>query len=278
MGIPVQAGDVTVNVDMDNRRVTVDVESGQRTYFARVFSPDDVTIGAEGIAEASPTATRGACTKPWFIPNTALGISDACANCMAGEVLIANGELTTYGLNQLGRQFTVKAGNPQASIAPGQFYAIDLPDSGGGNDYRTNIETCAAGLVGCHEWYSVKPGNMVGPTKQGVTTLVGDPPRDTFLEVGRYKLSAGYESDVSDALVIAPVWDTCNTADFCPTGSFPSGKSTVQVIGFALLFLEGVQGDDVIARLINVIPCGASGSGDTGAGAFSVPVRLIRLP
>src|SRR3989304_2378708 len=53
MGIPVQAGDVTVDVDVANWRVTVDVETDQRTYFARVFRPDDVAIGAEGIAEAS---------------------------------------------------------------------------------------------------------------------------------------------------------------------------------------------------------------------------------
>src|SRR3990172_12479359 len=90
MGIPVDAGDVSVSVDLANRRVTVEVETAQNTYFAQVFRPDDVNVGAEGIAEASAEAVRGSCTKPWFIPNTTLGANDACTNCAAGQVLIAN--------------------------------------------------------------------------------------------------------------------------------------------------------------------------------------------
>ena len=39
--------------------------------------------------------------------------------------------------------------------------------------------------------------------------------------------------------------------------------ATVQIIGFAAFFLDGIQGNDVVAHLINVSSCGASG-GDPG--------------
>jgi hypothetical protein len=222
-----------------------------------------------------------------------LGASDACANCAAGELLIANNELTAFGISKLGTQFTVKTGSPQQALSPGTFYPIELPnDSGqdqGGNIYRQNIASCAySGLIGCKEWYSVKPGDMIGPTKQGVEDLIGKPPRDTFLGVGRYQLEDGTVSDISGALVIAPIWDTCTMAGFCPTGNFPNGtQPQVQVIGFALLFMEKIQGNNVIARLINIAPCGAGGGGGGGAGGggsdeggsgvFSIPLRLVRV-
>ena len=68
----------------------------------------------------------------------------------------------------LGTQRTIKPGNPQNALTPGQFFAIRLGDSSGGNDYRTNIATCASQIVTCQNLYSVEPGNMIGPTKQGV--------------------------------------------------------------------------------------------------------------
>src|SRR2546425_1816460 len=91
-------------------------------------------------------------------------------------------------------------------------------------------------------------------------------------------------SDTSRNIVVSPVWDTCGTAGFCPAGNVPSGSATVQVIGFAAIFLEGLRGNDVIARLISISSCSTSGGGGGGAGGggatitggtvLSVPLRL----
>jgi len=53
----------------------------------------------------------------------------------------------------------------------------------------------------------------------------------------------------------------------------------VQIIGFAVFFLDGIQGTDVVAHLINVSSCGAGGGGvpgETGGTVFSIPLRLVR--
>jgi hypothetical protein len=50
------------------------------------------------------------------------------------------------------------------------------------------------------------------------------------------------------------------------------------------VFIEGRQGNDVIARLIWASACSSAGGGPGGGpappetGPYSIPVRLVRLP
>jgi Flp pilus assembly protein TadG len=291
MGAPVTAANVGVSVDIPNQRVTVDVTSTQNTYFARVLGTTTADVSVEGIAEASKYSTGSSCVKPWFVPNTVLGTGGACAACSANQVLISGGEVTTYANTKLGQQFSLKSQDPTGAIAPGQFYAIQLPGSVGGADYRANIGNCADAYLRCGNSYSVETGNMVGPTVQGVKDLIGNPPTDTWTgTIGQYQTSSGL-SDMSKNVVLAPIWNSCAMPGFCPAGKFPSGTTvTLQIVGFARFFLEGVQGNNVNARLIGVSSCGASSGGgggggggggaggETGGAVLSLPLRLVRVP
>ena len=51
LGQPITAADVNVNVNVANRRVTVDVQSTQNTYFARALGLQTENIAVEGVAE-----------------------------------------------------------------------------------------------------------------------------------------------------------------------------------------------------------------------------------
>jgi hypothetical protein len=291
MGTPVTSGDVTVNVDVANRRVTVDVASTQNTYFARVLGPSTANISVEGVAEAADPnqATGGTCVKPWFVPNTMLSSSGACAACAAGQVLISGGQVTAYANSLLGQEYTIRSQDPHNSIASGDFYSIDLPLSGGGTGggagYKTNIESCSNVYLRCGYSYSILTGDKSGPTRQGVTNLIGNPPTDSWTgTIGVYQTPNGL-SDTSKNLILVPIWDTCSMAGFCPAGNFPNGTNvSLQIIGFATFFLEGIQGGDVVARLISISACGASGGGaggggggETGGTALSLPLRLVRV-
>src|SRR5437773_12099543 len=57
LGQPIAAGDVNVNVDYANRRVKVDVQSTQNTYFAKAFGVQTANVGVEAGAEAAPYRT-----------------------------------------------------------------------------------------------------------------------------------------------------------------------------------------------------------------------------
>lgn len=287
---PITAGEVSVNVNAATRLVTVDINRATPTFFARALGVvgNQVTIGARGIAEAAVNASGAACSKPWFIPNTVLSLLEACPACAAGQVFVANGQVTSFAQTQLGARFTIKPNDPDSALGPGQFFAISLPGSVGGADYRANIGRCSPEVIYCQSLYPVEPGNMVGPTIQGVRDFLGPNP-DVFIDVGRYQRADGTISDTSPQLTVAPIWDECSMAGFCPDQKLPDGGRNLRipVIGFAQIFLEGIQGNNVIARLIGVAACAAGGGGGAPGGGgpgppeigpYSVPVRLVRLP
>jgi hypothetical protein len=121
---------------------------------------------------------------------------------------------------------------------------------------------------------------MVGPTKQGISDLIGSPP-DTWVSIGQYQTSVGL-SDMSRSLAVAPVWDSCHQ-----NVSPGYAGQQVKVIGFVELFFDGMPGNQVQAHLVNATSCSNSGGGGgsgtsssaaTGSntGPFGIPVRLIQ--
>ena len=295
MGKPIDIADVTVTPDVANRRVTVVVRSAQPTYFARAIWGNTANISVTAMAEAAKNSTGSSCVRPWFVPNTIFATAPVCdAVCNPTQLLVDlttdPPEVTDFGEDQIGRQFRLKPQNPQDAIAPGQFYALDIPNDLQGDDYRNNISTCTNALIRCSDSYSVLTGNRVGPTKLGIRDLIGDPPRFEYITSGPnaglfLRVADGEVLDIAENVVVAPIWNTCALSEFCVGGEpdFPQGTMVeLTVIGFAIFFLEGIDGDDVVARLLNVSACGntggGAGAGETGGTVLSFPLRLVRVP
>jgi hypothetical protein len=80
-------------------------------------------------------------------------------------------------------------------------------------------------------------------------------------------------------LVVSPIIDVCQ---YCSTGGPPTGQSDFEVIGFALIFVDGMSGNDVIAHLVDIIKCpptaGGGGIDPEETGPFGLPLRLVRQP
>lgn len=291
MGKPIALADVTVTPDVLNRRVTVEVTSEQPTYFARAIWGNSATITVTATAEAAANATGSSCVRPWFIPNTIFATNPPCAaRCDPGQLLVDPRAdppvVTAFGEMQKKKTFLLKPQSPQDAIAPGQFYAIDIPNDMNGDDYRNNIGTCTNAFVRCSDSYSVLTGNRVGPTKLGIGDLIGDPSRFTFVDEGRYRrVSDGKILDISENVVVAPIWDACALTEYCVDGvpDFPNGTMVeLNVVGFAVFFLKGIVGDDVEAILLNISACGPTGGlddeGEEGGTVLSFPLRLVRVP
>ncbi len=283
LGASLTEPEVTVTVDVANQRATVEIARTEGTFFARALGLNSADIGARAVAEASQNAVASFCAKPWFIPNTVVSDFSPCEACAAGQVLISNGVVTQFGADaiEIGLPFTIKPNNPTGAMAPGQFYAVRMGDSAGGKDYRTNISTCSPDVLTCLDTYGLEPGNMIGPTLQGVNDLIGSP-GDEYIAIGQYRDSGGNTSDTSRSLIVAPLWDICALAGFCPGNTLPDSgaNAEINVAGFALIFLDGVQGNNVVAHLLGVFGCGTVGPppGNEETGPFGVLVRLVRLP
>ncbi len=286
MGTTITDAQVTPTVEVPERRVTVTIQRNEPTFFAKILNIDSANVGVTAVAEAAANATSASCVKPWFIPNTVMSNKtpcDACNNSSPPELLAAGGVVTDWAKNnQFGQPMTVKPqqGQGGGSIAPGQYYLVQVTGPGA-DPYRDAISTCLPALYSCFASYPVEPGAKVGPTKQGVEDLVGKPPLYEYVDLNEYrKIADGMSYQTAPGLVIAPLVDLCAVTGFCPGNDFPGGSgTTLTVKGFALIFLDGMQGNNVKAHLINVYPCSGIppvGGDPDGSAAFSIPIRLVR--
>ena len=68
------------------------------------------------------------------------------------------------------------------------YYSWTMPGGTGGDWYRENIAQCNTTLVHLDQPIIQEPGNMVGPTNQGVDDLIALDPNaywDYVVEAGR---------------------------------------------------------------------------------------------
>ena len=170
--------------------------------------------------------------------------------------------------DDFGRPITIKMSNPQDSPSPGFFYPWTMPydssnpgayggqaPNNGANWYKWNISNCnpVSVAIGApaelDTAYLDKPGNMIGPTNQGIKALVDDDPLACWYEFPdpahsgymtgevRKRLTAGgpcdqaYSSwESSPRVMMVPLFD--------PT-QIRSGRTSLSFNNLALLFLEG---------------------------------------
>lgn len=227
-----------------------------RTYFLRVIgggSTSDMTA----VAAAQAFDICGSkCLKPWAIPDR---YNDANAN---GEADPGEYDPDVTGYNapvDVGVQIVLKVGNPHQSITPGIFFPVDYPPLDkfginpitGGDAYREWISECEPYMVEPGDRLQLEPGNMVGPTKQGMENLIALDPGAHWDSATQSIVNSAFGS--SPRIGIVPFFD--------PTLPPESGRNYVTVVKLGAFFIEQVTGGgDVTGRFIEIttagIPCG----------------------
>ncbi len=214
------------------------------------------------------------------------------------------GNATGYGSNHRtdltgdwGRVIQLKAQNPQSeyNFAPGIFFPWRLPiddgmgdcDSGGGGGegqesggavYRKNLCECNTSPVELFVDYDVEPGNMVGPTQQGIGELIAEDPDIQW----RQELNGGdgapaRQNDDGDWIEVSDSPRIIKVAMMDPGEIQGSGMQTIQFNNFALVFLEEqVSGQGAPVNVRFMYYAGGSGEGTVGPAQGSL-VRYLRL-
>ena len=189
-----------------------------------------------------------------------------------------------------GRRIALKYTDPSSEWvpSPGIFLPWRLPDDpdmgacegmggGGGaqgaSGFRNNICACNQSQIELGVDYDLEPGNMVGPTWQGITNLVDQDPYaywDPTADGGRGGVA---QSDLGDNWINSP--RIVKVALFEPGQVSGSGMQSVQFNNFALLFIEGQANrtDPVVGRFLYYVT-GDDDSGDT-TGSLALFVRLV---
>lgn len=273
------------------------------TYFANVFGVGQQGVRATATAQLLAGSGTSECVKPWAIPDKWLenqtpawdptdSFSRYIQNGRNAGQLVANPDVYTAPTtnstgtgftltNDYGRQITLKSGNPAQSIAPGWFFpvVIDGSQPPGGARYRAAIEGCATVPINPGTVLQTEPGNMIGPTQQGVNALIAQDPSaswSTAANGGRGAPVGGCMAagtcGRSPRVVAIPVFNV-DTYDL----GRASGRidiTVTQVLGF---WIQGMQGNNVIGYLMNYPTTAITGPAlGNGASAFNATVILVR--
>lgn len=183
-----------------------------------------------------------------------------------------------------GRQIKIKVTDPQDVMAPspGIFLPWRLPPDGdaeectrggGENDagaatYRSNICSCNTSDIQLGQEYDIQPGNMVGPTWQGVGELIDSDPDAVWDEATQSVQNSTFGSNwMASPRVI-------RIALFAPGELVGSGMQTIRFNNFALMFIEQQQRmrDPVMGRFLYYV----SGTGTPGETTGSL-VKTLKL-
>jgi Flp pilus assembly protein TadG len=270
-------------------RVTVfrDASHGNpvSTLIAQYFGIASVNVSAVAMAEASP-ANAETCVMPFTIPDRwrekqdapwdpsdTFDAVDSKGNPIANpDVYIGPTDAANYtGYNaerDKGLEITLKADNG-SKLNPSFYYPYAMPGSTGASDYRWNIGNCNTNIMGFGDDYPSEPGNMVGPTKQGMDDLIARDP-NAYWDTANNKVVSTMHP--SPRVAIVPLFDPY----YYDTGKAGGRNASLKLVNYLGFFIEEMQGNEVKGRITPVGGIRNANGGPAPEGAFPKSIRLVQ--
>lgn len=285
-GTPVTLLDADISIDLVNERVRVTVHHTVArgnpipTIFARVFGINTVDVVTTAVAQAYP-ADGAKCILPFMLPDKYDENGGASPNHYDGppdyyEPFIPSapsGSATGYTEADKGTQIVIKPsqGNNPGKPNPSWYYPIAVYNTGG-SAYSAAIAGCVDPDVTYRvgDLIPVEPGAMIGPTRQGVTALIAQAPSHYWNDTHNCVIDSNGAPNVcvsSPRLRPAPM--------LAPPDAPANGRRNVPIMNWAGLFVEGMQGNDVIVRFAGYSGFGVASTNPGGAGALPKVIRLV---
>src|SRR5262245_37591273 len=254
--VSVQPSDVTFPNDAFGQpnRVRVDVfrtagrSNPVSTLLGSLLGRSTIDIAATATAEASPAGGM-TCVKPFIIPdkwneltnppwdmnNSVYDHYDNRGNVISpADTYDPHGG---YSMADKGTLLILRAGSGN-NIQPTFYYSWSMPGmpSGdiGGDWYRENISGCNTTVINLGEVAIQEPGNLMGPTVQGLQELKDRDPNAYWDDVNKTYVSSMHPSP---RVFPIPLY---NPDDY-DLGKKTGRNATLNVTGFIGFFLEDIS-------------------------------------
>jgi hypothetical protein len=286
--VSVLPADVTFpTVDRVQVRVQRSVARGNplMPFLAPMIGLNEVDLGAIAVAEAAPVNAM-TCVKPFTIPdrweehteppwdpiNDTFDVVDKKGKPLPNPDVYVPADQPGYtGYNSVrdrGTQVVIKAANG-SNLYPSFYYPYSMGGVSGADEYRWNIGHCNQTIMGFGDLLVSEPGNMTGPTSQGVADLIALDPHAYWDSVNQKVVS---EMHPSPRVATIPVFDPV----YYHTGKMNGKNADLKVANYIGIFIERMQGNDVIARITPVGGLMKGNGGPAPAGAFPKAIVLVQ--
>lgn len=254
------------------------------TFFAPIFGINTVNIGAEATAEAQP-ANAMTCVKPFTVPDKwvesqtppwdptdTFDVVDNKGKPLANPdiyIPVGNTGYTGYNANRdKGTLITLKAGTG-TNIYPSIYYPYSMGGVTGADEYEENIANCNTLMMGFGDLLLAEPGNMVGPTRSGMETLVD---RDPSARWDEYENKVVSSMSPSPRVVAIPLFDPV----YYDTGKQNGRNADFKVVNYMGFFIEEMQGNDVKGRITPIGGIFSGSGGPAPVGSFPIAITLVK--
>ena len=248
------------------------------TFISAVFGLDVVDIAAAATAEAAP-ANAMTCVRPFTIPDrwieNNIPPNDTFDRYDNQGDVIPNADVYT-GANSYdpeadkGTLLVLRAGTGN-NVAPTFYYSWSMPgDNGeiGADFYEQNIRECNTTVVDTGFLMTQEPGNMVGPTTQGIDDLIAQDP-SAYWDDDEAKVKSPLGR--SPRIFPIPLYDP----DFFQKGKMTGRNATLMVANWIGFFVEGRSGNEVYGRITPILGIIDPDAGPAPDGAFPRAIRLV---
>ena len=285
--VSVEPQDVTFPTQ-ERVRVTVYRTGGRgnplATIIGQYFGVASADVTSTATAAASP-ANAMTCVKPFTIPDKWIETQtppwdpsdtfdafDKKGKPLANPDIYVPADQPGYtgydAHSDRGTQLAVKAGTGN-NIEPSFYFAWAIPGSRGAADYRWNIGNCNTTIMDFGDLLTAEPGNMVGPTRQGIQALIDRDPTAYWDTVNNRYVST---ISPSPRVVAIPVFDPL----YYDSGKKNGRNADLRAVNYVGFFIEGLQGGDVLGRITPISGLlKGSGAGSGPVGAFPRAIVLV---
>jgi hypothetical protein len=282
-------------------RVQVDVyrttsrSNSVPTLMGAFFGVQRVNIAATAVAEA--TAANGiGCVKPFTIPDRWIENVTAPWNSMtstfdryytngnrAGQVMTPRADeypppgdsrYVGYSMlgNDVGTPLTIRAGTGN-NVSPTMYFSWAMPSNTGADDYELNISGCNPTIVHRGQIITQEPGNMVGPTNQGIDALIAQDPNAVWEDrpgcnCVRNSLYPGH----SPRVFPIPLYDPDYYQDNVTNGR----NATLRVANWIGFFVVSRNGNDVLGRITPILGVVDSSLPPGDPNSLARAIRLVQ--
>jgi Flp pilus assembly protein TadG len=272
-----QANEVKVNVFR-----TISRTNPVTTLIGPLFGVPTIDIQATATAQAAPAGGM-TCVKPFIIPdkwsentnppwNINTSTYDHYDN--RGNVLPIHDDYDPtmgYSMMDKGTILILRAGSGN-NIQPTFYFSWSMPGNVngeiGGDWYRDNIATCNTSIINPGEVAIQEPGNLMGPTIQGLQGLWDQDPNARWDPVNNT-----YISDMHPSPRVFPI-PLYNPDDY-DLGKKTGRNATLNVTGFIGFFLDHIAGNQAYGRIFPITGVSASTS-PTPTAPLAYVIRLVQ--
>lgn len=253
------------------------------TLMGQYFGVTDVNIQAEATAEASP-ANAMTCVKPFTIPdkwierqtppwdeNDTFDMVDNKGKPLANPDVYIPADQAGYtgysATRDKGTEIMIRAGTGN-DISPTFYFSYSMGGVTGGSEYEWNIANCNTTVMGWGDLLLMEPGNMMGPTTDGIDDLIA---RD----LGAYWNNT-YSKPVSTMapsprVIAIPVYDPVHY----DTGKRNGRFTDLKVANYLGFFITKRSGNNVYGRITPISGLIKANGGPAPSGAFPMAIRLV---